>query len=113
MRIKYLNVCFIRQHGRNVERGTVADRPFDAEIVYVEPFIVVKIDAELIPEGLENNPTVKLKLDELMLKYPSTTEQYEDEEGNSKTRTIYGYFHEEGNSGQPWPIITMENVTYE
>ena len=110
-----VNVIFIRHNGRKVARGTVADLPFGVNVPlnYVKPFIVVQVDEKTIPSGLVGNPTLRLKLDKLMLKYPSTIEKYTDEEGIEHERTIHGYFHEDGVSSKPYPVITMEDVTYE
>ena len=108
-----INVAFIRHNGRMKPRGFVADLPFGITLPYSKPFIVVQVDETTVPDGVVGNPTVELKLDELMLKYPSTTEKYTDEDGVEQERIIHGYFHEDGNSSTPYPVITMEDVDYE
>ena len=108
-----VNVAFIRQHGRRKDRGVVADLPFGCDLPYVYPFIVVQIDETTVPDGVVGNKSVRLKLDELMLKYPSITEKYTDEDGSEQECIIHGCFHEEGNSSTPYPVITMDEVTYE
>jgi len=110
-----VNVLFVRKSGRMVKRGTVADLPFgvDTSCPYVAPFIAVTIDEKTIPSGVVGSLTVTLKLDKLMKQYPSTTEKYKDEEGVEQERVVHGYFHEEGASKLPYPVITMEDVTWE
>ena len=108
-----VTVCFIRDNGRRVARGFVADVPFNCEIAYTKPFIVVQVDAATIPAGIMNNNTVRLKLDSLMEQYPRTEVTYADEDGNEHTRTIEGYFNIAGRSAKPYPVITMGDVTYE
>ena len=109
----YATVCFIRDNGRRVARGFVADVPFNCEIAYTKPFIVVQVDAATIPTEIMNNNTVQLKLDSLMEQYPSTEETYTDEEGEEHTSTIEGFFNIAGISAKPYPIITMGDVTCE
>lgn len=108
-----VNVAFIRKHGCRVKRGFVADLPFGEPLSYVDPFIVVQIDEDTVPDGLIGNNTVKLKLDELMEKHPSTTEKYTDENGEEKERTVHGYFHEDGVSSLPYKVIEIGEVTWQ
>jgi hypothetical protein len=107
-------VSFMRVDGSK-PRGQIADaKLFDTkEWSYVKPFILVKVEEDDIPDELWMNGSVHLKLDELMGRYPNTIEEYEDEEGNQQTRTIYGYFHELGHSSrliEEQPQITVEDV---
>ncbi len=107
-------LIFMRKDA-SVLRGGVADYPFSGEIPYVKPFIVVQIDESTIPEGLDKNPTVRLKLDELLAnpKYQPEDIISTDEEGNETTITPPHYFAVDGVSTKPYPTITINDVTYE
>jgi len=115
--IEYLNVCFIRKakEGGVVATGFVADYPTSLSIPYVDPFIVVRIDASTIPEGVEKNKTVQLKLDKLrsMEEYQDVPKTRVGEDGKTVNYVDYGYFSEDCRSSEPYPVIDMEDVTYD
>ena len=111
-----VNTYFIRQEGRRLPRGYVADIPNNFECSYIKPFIIVSIDEETIPSGLLINNSIQLKLDQLMARYPDSTEQYTviDEDGNEeiKTRIVYGYFDKLGNSTVEGERITLDDLDW-
>ncbi len=113
----YRVVAFNRFNGCRVPRGNVVDHPYteDQPLCDVSRLIVVRILASSIPEGLENNPTVTLKLDELMAseEFKTREEPYKDEDSVEKTRTVHGYFDELGLSSKPYPEIDMEDVEWQ
>ena len=105
-----IKVYFMRKDAGR-PRGYVADLPTNAPCYFVDPFIIVQIDEADIPADWLGDPTVRLKLDELMKRYPNTEEEYTDENGDTQTRTVYGYFHEEGRSVvDGCPVVTMDDV---
>ena len=92
-------------------RGYVADLPNNHKCYFVDPFIIVQIDEKSIPSDWLGDKTVRLDLNRLMDKYPSKEESYTDENGDTQTRTVYGYFHTEGRSdAENPPTITMSDV---
>ena len=105
-----INVYFMRKDAGQ-PRGGIADIPTNAPCPYVDPFIIVQSDETKFPEGILTDDTVRLDLDKLMAQYPDTTEEYTDEDGNVKSRTVYGYFSEYGQSVvQDSPIITLSDI---
>ena len=107
-----VRLYFMREDRRK-GRGYIADFPTNAPCHYVDPFIIVQIDEATIPSELLGDPTVRLDLDKLIKKYPDTTEEYTDEDGNTQSRINYGYFAEQGRSVvEDCPVITLSDVLW-
>lgn len=101
----------MRKGNYHCERGYIADYPHNLPLYYLDPFIVVQVDETTIPAEWMTDETIRLDLNKLIAKYPDSTEQYVDENGNTQTRTIYGYFHEHGRSVvENCPVITINDV---
>jgi len=108
--MQLINVYFMRKDGRQ-KRGYIADVPTNAKCSYVDPFIICQTDEKKISADILSDNTVRLDLDKLMARYPNTEQEYTDDEGNSNTFTVYGYFHAEGRSNmEDLPIITLDNI---
>ena len=100
----------MRVDGRQ-KRGYIADVPNNLPCSYVDPFIICQTDESNISIDLLTDDTVRLDLDKLMAKHPNTTEEYTDENGDIQTRTVYGYFHEQGKSVvENCPVITLDDI---
>jgi hypothetical protein len=105
-----IQVAFMRKD-LGKKRGYAADQPTNKKFQYVDPFIIVQTDEANLSEDLIYDETVRLNLDKLMAEYPSTTEEYEDENGDTQTRTVHGYFHLEGRSDtENPPVITLSDI---
>ena len=107
--MNYKYVCFIRQNGRNQNRGEIAGLPLDKFPTYSEPFIVCKVDEAILTADLLTNDKVSLKLDQLQK--PNTTKVVTDDEGNTNTVTVYDYYDIAGRSTEEkCPVITINDV---
>ena len=107
--MSYKYVLFVRQNGRNQNRGEIAGLPLDKFPAYSEPFIVCKVDASVLTEDLLTNDKVSLKLSQLQK--PNTTKAVTDDEGNTNTVTVYDYYDIDGRSSEAeCPVITLNDV---
>ena len=101
-------------------RGQIADYPFreDHPVGTLKYHIVVTIDLSNFDQSVIADPTtITLKLDQLMARYPDSTEQYTvtDDDGNEeiKTRIVYGYFDKLGNSTVEGERITLDDLNWD
>jgi len=97
------------------ERGQICTTPFPQgyDIGTDNSFIRVNIDLTMFDESTIADPsTITLILPPLIKKYPNTTESYQDEDGNSQERTIFGYFDELGSNSGETPMITLNDLNW-
>ena len=109
------SVAFMRSKGRSIPQYQIAQASlFDTQKWSdSKHFILIKIEENDLPVEMYGNPNIRLKIDKLKAEYPDRTEQYIDEDGNTQTRTIYGYFSEYGISCfdlENQPKLTVEDV---
>ncbi len=98
------------------KRGQVVTTPFpvDTNMGTLKYFIIVQVDVTGFDQSSITDPrTIRLKLDQLMKRFPDTEETYIDEDGNEKTRTVYGYFDKRGASTNDGVLITLDDLSWE
>lgn len=115
MGYKYL--AFMRVPNVHRPQWYIADMPIDSIEKWVvntpDPFVLVGVSNEELQANvaLLGNPNLRLKIDQLQAQYPDTTEEYEDEDGSTKSRTIWGYFSEFGRTDKTCiHTITMADL---
>ncbi len=111
-----INQLVFMRTDRNRKRGQIAGHPFaqNQNIGSDKYFITVDIDlTDVDISVIEDVTSIELILPPLLAKYKDVEEQYEDENGDMQSRTIYGYFSELGNNSGETPMITLNDLTWE
>ncbi len=108
-------VAFMRVPNRNVPQYQIAQPLLFDTGTWSDSrmFILCKIEESDLPQNMHYNPNIRLKISALQKKYTDKKENYIDEDGNSQSRTIYGYFSEFGNSCldiENQPQLTVNDV---
>jgi len=108
-------VPFMRTSGLSRDRGKVVTIPRDPSVRYTSThFILVSFDMDTIDLTEIDTHSVRLKLDQLMLKYPDVNKTRTLEDGTEEEYTEYGYFSEFGTSCFENPVlITIKDITWE
>ncbi len=107
------SVPFMRVEGRLVPQFKIAQPMlFDtSKWSDTRNFILCKIEEANLPVEMHHNKNIKLKIDQLQARYPDTTEEYVDEEGNTHTVDVYDYFDPNGRSSEAEaPVIDFNDV---
>ena len=108
-------VPFMRIHGCHRPQWYVADIPFASidswKVNNPDPFILVKVEAETIPEEFYNNPNIRLKIDSLQGRFPDEIITVKDINGNDVESLKHGPFSEKGKTDLSHiPTITIKDV---
>ncbi|MHA1169009.1 MAG: hypothetical protein ACTSRU_14365 [Candidatus Hodarchaeales archaeon] len=108
-------VPFMRTSGLSRDRGKIVTIPRDPSVRYTSThFILVSFDMDTIDLTEIDTHSVRLKLDELMLKYPNVNKTRTLEDGTEEPYTEYGYFSENGTSSfENPPMTTIKDITWE
>ena len=109
------SVPFMRSKNRLIPQWQIADaKLFDTQKWSdARHFVLIKIEENDLPQEMYMNPNIRLRIDKLQAEYPNTTEEYIDENGDTQTKTVYGYFHELGVSSldiDKQPQLTVDDV---